>query len=98
MGQAPMMSNFSQGEGGQTTVTMHVEDNQVGIIVGKGGSTIKDIQMQTGAKVNVSQRDGTGNPRVVTISGDPQAVANAQMMVSQKITESAYQRGARAAY
>ena len=91
MGQAPMMSNFNQ-EGGQTTITMHVEDNQVGIIVGKGGSTIKDIQMQSTAKVNVSQRDGTGGPRVVTISGDPQAVANAQMMVTQKITEASYQQ------
>jgi len=85
------MASFQSGEAG-TVVTMHVEDSQVGIIVGKGGTTIQGIQAHSGAKVNVSQRDGSGGPRVVTIAGNPQSVANAQMMVSQKIQEALAQQ------
>merc|ERR1711871_1519548 len=77
---------------GGTTVTITVPDAQVGCIVGKGGSTIQAMQAQTGAKMNVSQRDGPGGDRIVTISGDASAVANAQLMVAQKIQESSMPR------
>jgi len=88
---APSYGGTVQGAGG-TTVTMSVPDAQVGIIVGKGGSTIQAMQAQTGARVNVSQRDGSGAERTITISGEPTAVANAQMMVSQKLQEGAAQQ------
>merc|ERR1712046_454683 len=85
MAQMPAYAGMSQrsayGGGGGTTVTMTVPDAQVGIIVGKAGSTIQAMQAQTGAKMNVSQRDGSGGDRTITISGEPSAVANAQMMV-----------------
>merc|ERR1712153_205305 len=80
-------------EGGSTTMTMQVPDSLVGAIVGKGGATIQLMQQQAGCKIGVSQRDGSGNPRTVTISGDPTAVANAQLMVSTKISEASLQGG-----
>jgi RNA-binding protein Nova len=80
-------------EGASTTMTMQVPDSLVGAIVGKGGATIQLMQQQAGCKIGVSQRDGSGNPRTVTISGDPTAVANAQLMVSTKISEASLQGG-----
>jgi len=74
---------------GGTSVTMTVPDAQVGILVGKAGCMIQAMQAQSGARITVSQRDGSGGDRTVSISGDPQAVANGQMLVSQKLQEAA---------
>lgn len=35
---------------------MQVPDKLVGSILGKGGSTLKEIQQQTGARVTISKR------------------------------------------
>lgn len=55
-----------------TTVTVGVPDNIVGAILGRGGSTINELQSVSGARITVSQRDelmpGTEN-RILTISG-----------------------------
>lgn len=39
---------------------MEVPDDSAGLIIGRGGSTIKAIQSQTGAHVDVPQRDPSG--------------------------------------
>lgn len=59
-----------------TTVSVGVPDNMVGAILGRGGSTINELQSVSGARITVSQRDdlmpGTEN-RILTISGTAMA-------------------------
>ena len=76
--------------GVQETVTMQVPDAIVGALVGKGGKVIVDMQHQSGARIQISNRDqmveGTTD-RVVTITGDHHAVATAQFLINQKMQQ-----------
>ena len=84
--------------GPQQTITMQVDDSIVGALVGKGGKVIIEMQQQSGAKIQISNRDqmvaGTTD-RVVTISGNEHSVQTAQYLVNQKIQVT---RQARAQY
>eukprot|EP00042_Codosiga_hollandica_P022949 m.87802 g.87802 ORF g.87802 m.87802 type:complete len:305 (+) comp50994_c0_seq1:98-1012(+) len=54
------------------TITLPVADSLVGAILGKGGSSVHDIQLQSGAQISVSARGvfapGTSN-RTISITG-----------------------------
>ena len=39
---------------------MPIPNQHAGVIIGKGGNTIKDLQQRTGCKVQVSQKDEVG--------------------------------------
>ncbi|CAM9156000.1 unnamed protein product [Choristocarpus tenellus] len=71
-----------------TTIAVGIPDNLIGAILGKGGSTIMELQNQSGARITVSQRGdympGTDN-RTVTIKGAPLAAQTAQFLITQKI-------------
>ena len=76
--------------GVQQTITMQVPDSIVGALVGKGGKVIVEMQHQSGARIQISNRDqmveGTTD-RVVTITGDQHAVATAQYLINQKMQQ-----------
>lgn len=71
-----------------TTISLQVPDAIIGNILGKQGSTMREIMSLSGAKVVVSPRgdyvDGTTN-RIVTITGTPSSAQAAHMFVSQKL-------------
>jgi len=71
-------------------VKLAVPDEHVGAIIGKGGEILAQLQALVGVKVTISGRGefepGTRN-RTVSISGPPEAVQIAQLLVSQKINE-----------
>lgn len=51
-----------------STITMPVPDDKIGLVIGKGGYNIKDIQARTGTKVNIPQTPDAGShPPVRTI-------------------------------
>ena len=86
---APATSpRIPQRTGAQQTITLQVPDSIVGALVGKGGKVIIEMQSQSGAKIQISNREqmveGTTD-RVVTITGNDHAVATAQYLVNQKI-------------
>merc|ERR1711865_757873 len=81
------------GGAGATTTTIQVPDGQVGAIVGKGGESIKQIQMQTGTRVQVSQRDDSGADRTVTITGEAGAVQLAHQYITAKMNEASNRAG-----
>ena len=52
-----------QGWGGGTEIVSEdvpIPNQHAGVIIGKGGNTIKDLQQRTGCKVQVSQKDEVG--------------------------------------
>lgn len=61
---------------------------KVGLVIGKGGETIKQLQEKTGAKMVIIQ-DGPGQEleKPLRISGDPQKVEHAKQLVFELIQE-----------
>jgi far upstream element-binding protein len=54
--------------GGHELVQVEIPDADVGLIIGKMGSTIKSIQEQSGASIQVPQSGNADNPQMRTVS------------------------------
>ena len=83
-------SNGSSFDSINTAVTMAIPDKLVGNIIGKAGTTLKEISKLSGANVTVSQRgedvEGVGSSmRVITITGSSDQTQAAQAIISQKL-------------
>ena len=77
---------------GQVSQAVECPKEMVGRIIGKGGETIKGLQTQTGARLQIDQ---TGHPCKVIIAGNPQCVDAAVAAVSAIIAgQSAHQYNA----
>lgn len=66
-----------------------VPGSKVGLVIGKGGETIKSLQEKTGAKMVIIQ-EGPGQEaaeKPLRISGDPQKVEHAKQLVFELIAE-----------
>nr|2ANN_A Chain A, RNA-binding protein Nova-1 [Mus musculus] len=70
-------------------VKIIVPNSTAGLIIGKGGATVKAIMEQSGAWVQLSQKpDGINlQNRVVTVSGEPEQNRKAVELIIQKIQE-----------
>lgn len=77
-------SNFNN----QPFEEMMIPGSKVGLIIGKGGETIKQLQEKSGAKMVIIQ-DGPGQEmqKPLRISGDPQKVEHARQLVNDLIQE-----------
>ncbi|KAJ1106753.1 hypothetical protein NDU88_004153 [Pleurodeles waltl] len=66
-----------------------VPNSTAGLIIGKGGATVKAVMEQSGAWVQLSQKPEGINlqERVVTISGEPEQIHKAVDIIVQKIQE-----------
>lgn len=81
------MGDFG-GMGGGQTVEIMVPGNKVGLVIGKGGETIKNLQMQTGAKITVIQENNSmANEKPLRISGTPQVVEIAKVKVMELLQQ-----------
>ncbi|CAN0231228.1 unnamed protein product, partial [Phaeothamnion confervicola] len=58
----------SGDDGGSSTVQVPVPNDKVGLVIGKGGGTIKGIQMRTGTNVQVPPAADADDPTRRTIS------------------------------
>merc|ERR1711894_507549 len=81
-------SHFGGGApaGGQATEYVSVPADKVGLIIGKGGETIKNINQSSGAYCQLDRNapdDAIDKNFVVT--GAPDAVENAKNMILQKL-------------
>jgi len=72
------------------SIKMLVPNNMVGSIIGKGGTSIKDITAQTGVKIHIAQSDESILERVVTITGTLASIGRAQHQISLRMQEEAY--------
>jgi transcription antitermination factor NusA-like protein len=55
-------------QAGHVVVTVAVPDTDVGLIIGKAGSTIKGIQDCSGANIQIPQSGDVANPNIRTVA------------------------------
>eukprot|EP00953_Heterococcus_sp_UTEX-ZZ885_P036855 18968-Heterococcus_DN1.PRE.1 len=68
--------------------TLQVPNDRVGLIIGKGGATIKDLQNRSGARIQIPpQPDANSNPpvRTVSITGVGDAPQRAKYEIEQMV-------------
>ncbi|RPB01007.1 eukaryotic type KH-domain (KH-domain type I) [Choiromyces venosus 120613-1] len=74
---------------GILTETIRVPIDAVGMIIGKGGETIKEMQSSTGCRINVSSQFQQGDPeREIALAGTREAIARARIAIEEKVEAS----------
>ncbi|KAJ4356207.1 uncharacterized protein N0V89_004237 [Didymosphaeria variabile] len=81
--------NFDPYSGGAGKIndSVTVPSDAVGMIIGKGGETIKDMQATTGCKINVSQASGADIEREIGLVGTRQAIEDAKRAIWEKVDQ-----------
>jgi far upstream element-binding protein len=77
------------GSGGNT-VSVAVPGNKVGLVIGRGGETIRSLESQSGAKIAITQ-DNSGDrtaERTINISGPEDAIARAKALIDDIVNPS----------
>ncbi|XP_016659964.1 uncharacterized protein LOC100167988 isoform X3 [Acyrthosiphon pisum] len=65
-------------ENREFTLRILVQSNMISVIIGKRGSTIKEITQQTSARIHVDQKDSVSSTeKAITIRGIPENCTNA---------------------
>ncbi|XP_023233618.1 far upstream element-binding protein 1-like isoform X4 [Centruroides sculpturatus] len=74
------------GEATGQEVQYSVPANKCGLVIGKGGETIRSINQQTGAHVELSRAPPpTPHEKIFIIRGNPQQIEHAQQLISERI-------------
>lgn len=78
------------GGGFQNTppVTMTVPQESIGLVIGRGGETVKQLQIQSRAKIQVQQVDPSvpaPADRTINLFGPPEAVEYAKQLIMEKV-------------
>jgi far upstream element-binding protein len=67
---------------GENSVQIMVPDRTVGLIIGRGGETIRDLQERSGCHVNiVGENKSVNGLRPVNLIGTPQAASRAKELI-----------------
>ncbi|KAF5936107.1 hypothetical protein HYC85_027236 [Camellia sinensis] len=73
-----------------TSKKVDIPNGRVGVIIGKAGETIKYLQLQSGAKIQVT-RDMDADPnsltRMVELVGTPDQIAKAEQLIHDVLSE-----------
>ncbi|EAQ84277.1 hypothetical protein CHGG_10681 [Chaetomium globosum CBS 148.51] len=81
--------SYGGGGGGapdKVNDSIYVPSDAVGMIIGKGGETIREMQNMTGCKINVSQSSGPGEvEREIGLVGSRDAIAQAKRAIEDKV-------------
>ena len=75
----------SRGGQGGSTKTIQVPSQAVGMIIGKGGETIKDLQRNSGCKINVHQPQAPDINRDIDLEGTPRQMEEAERVIWEKV-------------
>ena len=89
-----MQPSARSGDPDEVKHDMQVPNSQVGSVIGRGGEKIRDIQMRSGAHVDIAKEyEARGQPtRRVTLTGRAECVARAQQII-EGIIAAAGERG-----
>ncbi|AEO71919.1 uncharacterized protein THITE_2124810 [Thermothielavioides terrestris NRRL 8126] len=78
--------NYGGGGPDKVNDSIYVPSDAVGMIIGKGGETIREMQNMTGCKINVLQPSGPGEvEREIELVGSRDAIAQAKRAIEDKV-------------
>lgn len=83
----PPPRDFGGGAGSdKVNDSIYVPSEAVGMIIGKGGETIRDMQNNTGCKINVAQSSGPGETqREIALIGTRDSISRAKIAIDEKV-------------
>lgn len=82
----PNSGGYGQDNGYDITETVSVPGNKVGLVMGKGGETIRSICSESGAHCQVDKNAPEGaREKSIVIKGPPEAVERAKQMIQEKV-------------
>ncbi|KAK6760133.1 hypothetical protein RB195_021586 [Necator americanus] len=83
----PSAQSFAAPDGRAITVEMSIPATKCGLVIGKMGETIKQLQEQAGCKMVMIQdsQEVTGQAKPLRITGDPEKVEIAKRLVTDLI-------------
>uniref|UniRef100_A0A8C2D5Y8 K Homology domain-containing protein n=1 Tax=Cyprinus carpio TaxID=7962 RepID=A0A8C2D5Y8_CYPCA len=88
-GRGRGQGNWNMGPpGGLQEFTFTVPTMKTGLIIGKGGETIKNISQQSGARIELQRNpppNSDPNIKIFTVRGSPQQIDYARQLVEEKI-------------
>ncbi|XP_077370639.1 far upstream element-binding protein 1 isoform X5 [Festucalex cinctus] len=88
-GRGRGQGNWNMGPpGGLQEFTFTVPTMKTGLIIGKGGETIKGISQQSGARIELQRNpppNSDPNVKMFTVRGSPQQIDYARQLVEEKI-------------
>ncbi|GMN35963.1 hypothetical protein TIFTF001_005654 [Ficus carica] len=86
-----MVARRGGGHAGSEQFVMQIPNNKVGLIIGKGGETIKNMQARTGARIQVIPLHlppgDTSAERTLQIDGSSEQIESAKQLVNEVISE-----------
>ncbi|BFZ56446.1 hypothetical protein PYCC9005_003492 [Savitreella phatthalungensis] len=94
---APAMPSYDRGPpqpgpaapaAGEEQSQIQVPDKTVGLIIGRGGENVKDLQNKSHAKINiVPERESVNGMRPINLVGTPQAMEEAKRLIFQIVAD-----------
>lgn len=89
-----MNQNFAQdntGDMGQmfgeNSTQVTIPKDLAGAIIGKGGTRIQEIRRQSQAQIVIDEPLAGSNDRIITITGNPEQIQNAQYLLQMSVKE-----------
>lgn len=74
--------------GGDENLQIMVPDKTVGLIIGRGGENVKELQNKSRAKINITtERESVNGMRPINILGSRPAVEEAKRLIFQIVTD-----------
>ena len=85
-GKPPSSSQVPTARPGEDTMQILVPNRTVGLIIGRGGETIRDIQEKSGCHVNiVGEERSVNGQRPVNLIGSPSSMTHATRLIEQVV-------------
>lgn len=79
-----MVSVVFLSDGDGNVVVIELPHTKTGLVIGKGGNTLRELQDKTGTKLQVAAWSGVSDSRLIQIRGTQAQVEHAKMCISEK--------------
>lgn len=78
---------WSQGGGSEESTLIYVEEGQVGKLIGKGGSNIRAIQDNSGARIKIQKENRQGGRIPVELQGNHHSRDEAKRTIEKMLSD-----------
>merc|ERR1719470_235221 len=81
------MGGVAEGVGGGDGIRIDVPNSYVGRIIGRGGSRIRELQDDSGARINILKNEATGESTPVELVGSQDCQQRAKELIEDILQE-----------